>query len=288
MTLGFSSMLAVNTFLQLLDEWKAHEHALQLGWTVIQALARTRGQGVGSMAAMVIQCCACVYLLQHMNAFMEKEELYSCFLVTKISASLLINVFTLDVIWFMILFICLIVGRELHVNIPLRSHSKNTHTPHSYPIHLFHVSTAPIFMFSMLQSTLETIIYAAGFTTTFLRPTGGITYVTSFLFIFATIISIGIHHPAMMGTSAKDIALTLKENQWFIKGFRSSSSSRVLNRYVYQASLTGSVCLATLVYLSGIVPSRISSPTETFMVINTVSSWNKQFRERHDHVNKKA
>nr|QWE91219.1 Sec61 alpha 1 subunit [Placidida sp.] len=181
-----------------------------------------------------------------------------------------------------LVFLVVIYFQGFRVELPLKS-QRQRGVVSSYPIKLFYTSNIPIILQTALVSNLYFIsqLLYKRFPTNLLvrllgdwqeidggyggsRPVGGLAYYLSppqsmgdvasdpvrallyLLFILGTCAVFSHTWIYVSGSSARDVARQLREQQMVMKGHRSSSLVHQLNRYIPTAAAFGGMCIGAL------------------------------------------
>jgi len=176
----------------------------------------------------------------------------------------------------------------------------------TYPIKLFYTSNTPIIMQSALVSNLyffSQLLYKRFKSNFFINmigqwqevdymggssiPVGGLVYYlsppTSFMELWEDPIHAILYTVFMItscalfsatwvevsGTSAKDVAKQLKEQQMIMPGFRDSDLPRQLNRYIPTAAAFGGACIGALTILADFL-GAIGSGTGILLAVTII------------------
>ena len=84
------------------------------------------------------------------------------------------------------------------------------------------------------------------------------------------------------GTSVRDVARQMKENQIVMKGHRDTATARVLGRYIPTAAALGGVCIGFLSVVADYI-GAIGSGTGILLVTTTIYDFYEAFmRENAD------
>eukprot|EP00474_Spongospora_subterranea_P008352 CRZ08810.1 hypothetical protein [Spongospora subterranea] len=179
-----------------------------------------------------------------------------------------------------LVFLIVIYFQGFHVNLPVKYKNINGHTQ-PYPIKLFYTSNIPIILQTALVSNLHffsQLLYkrysgnilvsmlgtwqdmAGGYSV----PVSGLAYFLSpprslseilydpihailyFTFILTTCAFFSKTWIEVSGSSSKDVAKSLRDQNMTIKGYRDSSVVQVLDRYIPIAAAFGGMCIGTL------------------------------------------
>jgi protein transport protein SEC61 subunit alpha len=181
-----------------------------------------------------------------------------------------------------LIFVIVIYFQGWRVDLPVK-YQKYRGQQGNYPIKLFYTSNMPIILQTALVSNLyfvSQLLYNRAPTNVLVRllgqwqdvegsmgqkiPVGGIAYYISPPTSFAEIIYDPFHAVFYLtfiltacalfsktwievsGSSARDVAKQLRDNQMVMKGHRDSSLIHVLNRYIPTAAAFGGMCIGAL------------------------------------------
>ncbi|CAN8327714.1 unnamed protein product [Cochlearia groenlandica] len=198
-----------------------------------------------------------------------------------------------------LVFLVVIYFQGFRVVLPLKSKNSRGGVNSSYPIKLFYTSNMPIILQSALVSNLYFISqflynnFSGNFLVSLLGqwresvPVGGLAYLitppSSFkdmaahpchaLFYIAFMLSscaffskTWIH---ISGSSAKDVAKQLKEQQMVITGHRESNLHKELNRYIATSAAFGGLCIGALTIFADLM-GAIGSGTGILLAVSTI------------------
>lgn len=182
-----------------------------------------------------------------------------------------------------LIFLVVIYFQGFRVDLPISS-KRGRGMQQTYPIKLFYTSNMPIILQSALISNLYFLSqlmytrYPANFLVRLIGrwqevgqggpgqqvPVGGLAYyvspphsfteifydplhaIISFCFILGSCAAFSRAWIEVSGSSAKDVAKQLKDQQMFMKGHRESSLVHVLNYYIPTAAAFGGACIGAL------------------------------------------
>ena len=183
----------------------------------------------------------------------------------------------------------------------------------SYPIKLFYTSNMPIILQTALVSNiyfLSQLMYKR-FPNNILinllgkwsddesaqmgqKPTGGLAYFISPPMSFGEALEDPFHTIAYMifmlsacamfsktwievsGSSAKDVAKQLRDQQMVMKGHRDSSLAKELNRYIPTAAAFGGMCIGALTVVADFM-GAIGSGTGILLAVTTIYQYFEMF-----------
>lgn len=205
-----------------------------------------------------------------------------------------------------VVFGIVIYFQGFRVDLPIKS-TRYRGQQSSYPIKLFYTSNIPIILQSALVSNLYVIsqMLAAKFSGNFLinllgvwadvggggparsYPVGGLCYYLSPPETFQHVLEDPIHAVLYIifmlgscaffsktwidvsGSSAKDVAKQLKEQQMIMKGHRDASMIHELNRYIPTAAAFGGLCIGALSVLADFL-GAIGSGTGILLAVTII------------------
>eukprot|EP00232_Nephroselmis_pyriformis_P005614 CAMPEP_0182913834 /NCGR_PEP_ID=MMETSP0034_2-20130328/38240_1 /TAXON_ID=156128 /ORGANISM="Nephroselmis pyriformis, Strain CCMP717" /LENGTH=475 /DNA_ID=CAMNT_0025050563 /DNA_START=68 /DNA_END=1495 /DNA_ORIENTATION=- len=204
-----------------------------------------------------------------------------------------------------LVFLVVIYFQGFRVDLPVRS-KRSRGMQQSYPIKLFYTSNMPIILQSALVSNLYFISqllykrYGGNFLVQLLGrwqetegsqgqliPVGGLVYYisppTSIYDIAANPLHALFYLAFMLtacalfsktwievsGSSAKDVAKQLKEQQMFMQGHRESSLHKELNRYIPTAAAFGGMCIGALTVVADFM-GAIGSGTGILLAVTII------------------
>jgi len=206
-------------------------------------------------------------------------------------------------------FLIVIYFQGFRVDLPVRS-KRARGVPSSYPIKLFYTSNMPIILQSALVSNLYFISqllykrYSRNFLVQLLGrwqeaeysqhgqliPVGGLVYYISPPHSLSDVAANPIHAVFYLtfmlsacalfsktwievsGSSAKDVAKQLREQQMFMQGHRESSLEKELNRYIPVAAAFGGMCIGALTVVADFL-GAIGSGTGILLAVNIIYSY---------------
>eukprot|EP00245_Coleochaete_scutata_P006012 TRINITY_DN20118_c0_g1_i1.p1 TRINITY_DN20118_c0_g1~~TRINITY_DN20118_c0_g1_i1.p1 ORF type:complete len:476 (+),score=88.36 TRINITY_DN20118_c0_g1_i1:197-1624(+) len=219
-----------------------------------------------------------------------------------------------------LVFLIVIYFQGFRVVLPVRS--KNARGQQgSYPIKLFYTSNMPIILQSALVSNLYFISqllyrnYGGLFLVQLLgkwqeteyshgqlKPVGGLVYYltppSSLAGIFAQPFHALFYLTFMLtgcalfsktwievsGSSAKDVAKQLKEQQMVMPGHRESNLQKELNRYIPIAAAFGGMCIGALTFVADVM-GAIGSGTGILLAVTIIYQYFEQFeKERNAEI----
>jgi len=207
----------------------------------------------------------------------------------------------------LLVFAVVIFFQGFRVDIPIKS-SRARGVNQTYPIKLFYTSNIPIILQTALVSNMYFIsqMLFRQFPTNFIIglfgkwreiagfggqtqavPIGGIVYYISpptnltdlisdplhtviyLTFILGTCAFFSKTWIEVSGSSAKDVARQLKEQQMVIKGHRESSTEKTLNRYIPTAAAFGGLCIGALSVMADFL-GAIGSGTGILLAVSII------------------
>eukprot|EP00894_Picocystis_sp_ML_P002226 jgi/Pico_ML_1/52743/g3407.t2 len=210
-----------------------------------------------------------------------------------------------------VVFLIVIYFQGFRVDLPVRS--KRTHGQQGmYPIKLFYTSNMPIILHSALVSNLYFISqllwkrYKGNLLVQLLGrwqqneysqqliPVGGMVYYISpptsledialnplhaFIYIAFVLTACALFSKTWIevsGTSAKDVAKQLRDQQMFMLGHRESSLTKELNRYIPTAAAFGGMCIGALTVLADFM-GAIGSGTGILLAVTIIYQYFETF-----------
>jgi len=218
-----------------------------------------------------------------------------------------------------LVFLIVIYFQGFRVDLPVRS-KRARGQQGSYPIKLFYTSNMPIILQSALVSNLYFISqllykrYGGNFLVQLLGrwqeaeysqsgqliPVGGLVYYISPPSSLSDIAANPLHalfYLAFMltacalfsktwievsGSSARDVAKQLKEQQMFMQGHRESSLQKELNRYIPTAAAFGGMCIGALTVVADFM-GAIGSGTGILLAVTIIYQYWETFdKERNE------
>uniref|UniRef100_A0A7S2ARF1 Translocon Sec61/SecY plug domain-containing protein n=1 Tax=Pycnococcus provasolii TaxID=41880 RepID=A0A7S2ARF1_9CHLO len=218
-----------------------------------------------------------------------------------------------------LVFLIVIYFQGFRVDLPVRS-KRARGQQGSYPIKLFYTSNMPIILQSALVSNLYFISqllykrYGGNFLVQLLGrwqeaeygqsgqlvPVGGLVYYISPPSSLSDIAANPLHalfYLAFMltacalfsktwievsGSSARDVAKQLKEQQMFMQGHRESSLQKELNRYIPTAAAFGGMCIGALTVVADFM-GAIGSGTGILLAVTIIYQYWETFdKERQE------
>merc|ERR1712173_301995 len=85
------------------------------------------------------------------------------------------------------------------------------------------------------------------------------------------------------GSSAADVARTLEEQKLVIKGYKSASVVRVLNRYITTAAAFGGICIGALSIFADFM-GALGSGTSILLAVSIITNYYEMYaREQHQN-----
>lgn len=219
-----------------------------------------------------------------------------------------------------VVFVIVIYFQGFRVDIPIRSRQSRGFTT-SYPIKLFYTSNMPIILQSALVTQVYMIsqllyrnfpenflvqifgtwkqyqqsnqMYAVGglayylspprsFTEAAVDPIHSLFYIVFMLGSCAMFSSVWVQ---FSGTSARDVAKQLRDQQMIISGYRDNSESveGVLNRYIPTAAAFGGMCIGALSVLADFM-GAIGSGTGILLSVTTIFQYYEMFLKEQQEV----
>lgn len=218
-----------------------------------------------------------------------------------------------------LVFLIVIYFQGFRVDLPVRS-KRARGQQGSYPIKLFYTSNMPIILQSALVSNLYFISqllykrYGGNFLVQLLGrwqeaehghsgqliPVGGLVYYISPPSSLSDVAANPLHalfYLAFMltacalfsktwievsGSSARDVAKQLKEQQMFMQGHRESSLQKELNRYIPTAAAFGGMCIGALTVVADFM-GAIGSGTGILLAVTIIYQYWETFdKERNE------
>ncbi|KAG6793764.1 hypothetical protein POTOM_002987 [Populus tomentosa] len=213
-----------------------------------------------------------------------------------------------------LIFLIVIYFQGFRVVLPVRS--KNARGQQgSYPIKLFYTSNMPIILQSALVSNLYFISqllyrrYSGNFLVNLLGkwkeseysggqfvPVGGLAYYITapssladmaanpfhalfyFVFMLSACALFSKTWIEVSGSSAKDVAKQLKEQQMVMPGHRESNLQKELNRYIPTAAAFGGICIGALTVLADFM-GAIGSGTGILLAVTIIYQYFETFEK---------
>jgi len=192
----------------------------------------------------------------------------------------------------------------------------------SYPIKLFYTSNMPIILQTALVSNLyflSQLLYKRYPNNFLIRlfgkwkdeetmgpagsaPTGGLVYYLSPPMSIAEVLEDPIHAILYLafiliacalfsktwievsGSSAKDVAKQLRDQQMTMKGHRDSSLAKELNRYIPTAAAFGGMCIGALTVIADFM-GAIGSGTGILLAVTTIYQYFEMFVKENGQDN---
>jgi len=203
-----------------------------------------------------------------------------------------------------LVFAVVIFFQGFRVDLPIKS-SRVRGQVSTYPIKLFYTSNIPIILQSALVSNLYFISqmlhrrFAGNFIVSLFgvwdentsyggsTPIGGMCYYMSpphsfthatedpihtivyIVFMLGSCAMFSKMWIEVSGTSARDVAKQLKDQQMIMRGFRETSTSPVLNRYIPTAAATGGLCIGALSVVADML-GAIGSGTGILLAVTII------------------
>ena len=211
-----------------------------------------------------------------------------------------------------LVFLVVIYFQGFRVDLPVRS--KNRGHAGNYPIKLFYTSNMPIILQSALVSNLHFIsqLLYKRYSTNFLvqllgrwaepqyggggnlSPVGGLVYYISpppnlahvaanplhalfyIVFMLSACALFSKTWIEVSGTSARDVARQLKEQEMFMQGHRQSNLYRELNRYIPTAAAFGGMCIGALTVFADFL-GAYGNGTAILLAVTIIYGFFEQF-----------
>ena len=211
-----------------------------------------------------------------------------------------------------LIFVLVIYFQGWRVNLPVK-YQKYRGQEGNYPIKLFYTSNMPIILMSSLVSNLyfvSQLLYNRAPTNVLVRllgkwqdldgspgqkiPVGGIAYYISpprslaevlydpfhavfyLVFILTACALFSKTWIEVSGSSARDVAKQLRDQQMVMKGHRDSALIHVLNRYIPTAAAFGGMCIGALSVLADFM-GAIGSGTGILMAVTIIFQFYESF-----------
>lgn len=211
-----------------------------------------------------------------------------------------------------LIFVLVIYFQGWRVNLPVK-YQKYRGQEGNYPIKLFYTSNMPIILMSSLVSNLyfvSQLLYNRAPTNILVRllgkwqdlegapgqkiPVGGIAYYISpprslaevlydpfhavfyLVFILTACALFSKTWIEVSGSSARDVAKQLRDQQMVMKGHRDSALIHVLNRYIPTAAAFGGMCIGALSVLADFM-GAIGSGTGILMAVTIIFQFYESF-----------
>lgn len=214
-----------------------------------------------------------------------------------------------------LVFLIVIYFQGFRVDVPVKS-QKTRGQQGTYPIKLFYTSNIPIILQTALVSNLyffSQLLYRR-FGTNFLvnllgqwqeidmansLPVGGLAYyispplslvdlvtdpIHSFVYISFVLISCAVFSKLWIevsGSSPRDVAKTLRDQQMTMKGHRDASIISVLNRYIPTAAAFGGMCIGALTLLADFL-GAIGSGTGILLAVTIIYQYYEELRKEQE------
>ncbi|VAI17577.1 unnamed protein product [Triticum turgidum subsp. durum] len=176
-----------------------------------------------------------------------------------------------------LVFLIVIYFQGFRVVLPVRS--KNARGQQgSYPIKLFYTSNMPIILHSALITNLyfiSQLLYRKYSGNFLANPFHALFYVVFMLSACALFSKTWIE---VSGSSAKDVAKQLKEQQMVMPGHRESNLQKELNRYIPTAAAFGGVCIGALTVLADFM-GAIGSGTGILLAVTIIYQYFETFEK---------
>uniref|UniRef100_A0A6U2X7N0 Translocon Sec61/SecY plug domain-containing protein n=1 Tax=Entomoneis paludosa TaxID=265537 RepID=A0A6U2X7N0_9STRA len=211
-----------------------------------------------------------------------------------------------------LIFVVVIYFQGWRVNLPVK-YQKYRGQEGNYPIKLFYTSNMPIILLSSLVSNLyfiSQLLYNRAPTNILVRllgmwqetegsggqkiPVGGVAYYISpprslaeiiydpfhatfyFVFILTSCALFSKTWIEVSGSSARDVAKQLRDQQMVMKGHRDSALINVLNRYIPTAAAFGGMCIGALSILADL-SGAIGSGTGILLAVTIIFGFYESF-----------
>ncbi|KAL1215664.1 Protein transport protein Sec61 subunit alpha [Cardamine amara subsp. amara] len=198
-----------------------------------------------------------------------------------------------------LIFLIVIYFQGFRVVLPVRSKNSRGGQGSNYPIKLFYTSNMPIILLSALVSNLYFIsqLLYKNFSGNFLVnligqwresiPVSGLAYLITapssltdmvaypchalfyIVFMLSACAFFSKTWIQISGSSAKDVAKQLKEQQLVMPGHRESSLHKELNRYIATSAAFGGMCIGALTVLADLI-GAIGSGTGILLAASTI------------------
>ena len=234
-------------------------------------------------------------LIEFVRRSFHEQNVWTAFIYMCARKSLH-NVLNLCSTWF--LFLCIVYFEGCRVNIPIR-HKQRKHSASSFPIKLFYASNMPIMLFSALSSNImfiSTLLYSkfpnnimiqwlgvweslpshgsspvSGLAFYLSPPRGDaiLPYITYSIYMMATCAAFALSWIDISGSSAKEVAKQLKDDNIVILGHRDEKTRQTLEPYIFMASVSGAVLMASLSIFADIT-GTIGSGTGMLLAVTTL------------------
>nr|3J7R_1 Chain 1, Sec61 alpha subunit [Sus scrofa] len=179
-------------------------------------------------------------------------------------------------------FAVVIYFQGFRVDLPIKS-ARYRGQYNTYPIKLFYTSNIPI----ILQSALVSNLYVISQMLSARFPVGGLCHYLSPPESFGSVLEDPVHAVVYIvfmlgscaffsktwievsGSSAKDVAKQLKEQQMVMRGHRETSMVHELNRYIPTAAAFGGLCIGALSVLADFL-GAIGSGTGILLAVTII------------------
>jgi len=220
-----------------------------------------------------------------------------------------------------LIFLVVIYFQGFRVDLPVKYRSQRG-MQGSYPIKLFYTSNMPIILQTALVSNLyflSQLLYKR-YPNNFLiglfgkwkdeetmgpagaAPTGGLVYYLSPPMSIAEVLEDPLHAILYLafilvacalfsktwievsGSSAKDVAKQLRDQQMVMKGHRDSSLAKELNRYIPTAAAFGGMCIGALTVVADFM-GAIGSGTGILLAVTTIYQYFEMFVKENGQDN---
>jgi len=216
-----------------------------------------------------------------------------------------------------IVFLVVIYVQGWKVDLPLKATNSRGVAGRKYPIKLFYTSNIPVILQTALVSnfyTLSQLLHRRFAGNLFVRlfgewranqsgqwiPVGGLAYYISPPMTVMEIISDPLHTLMYLvfvlgscalfsrvwidisGSSAADVARNLEEQKLVIKGYKSASVVRVLNRYIPTAAAVGGICIGLLSIFANFM-GALGTGTGILLAVNIITNYYETYaREQNE------
>lgn len=209
-----------------------------------------------------------------------------------------------------LIFLVVIYFQGFKVDLSIRSSKVRGHQG-TYPIKLFYTSNIPIILQTALVSNLyffSQILYKRYRTYTLVWllgqwqdmdqgysiPVGGLAYYISpprefseiiadpihaFVYVAFVLTSCGLFSKTWIevsGSSARDVAKQLRDQQMFLEGHRQDSMVKTLNRYIPNAACFGGMCIGALTIVADLL-GAIGSGTGILLAVTIIYQYFEAF-----------
>jgi len=215
-----------------------------------------------------------------------------------------------------IVFLVVIYIQGFRVDLPLKATNSRGLSGRKLPIKLFYTSNIPVILQTALVSNFyffSQLLHRKFAGNLFVRlfgewransggqyvPIGGLAYYISPPQTVIEIVSDPLHTMVYLvfilgscavfsrvwidisGSSAADVARTLEEQKLVIKGYKSASVVRVLNRYITTAAAFGGICIGALSIFADFM-GALGSGTSILLSVSIITNYYEMYaREQH-------